>query len=162
MAVPHGRQLHRAQVARVYFCLNFRSASLSWSRGILVRPLKSPPEASHPPPSIVTHSPVMYGAASLTRKAARLANSSWLPKRRIGIRDNDSFSSSGVGSSRDHAPSVGNGPGAIAFTRMPYAAHSTASDRVIASTPAFEAAEGTTNADPVHAYVVMMLRNTPV
>ena len=32
-------------------------------------------------------------------------------------------------------PSVGNGPGAIALVRMPYTAHSTASERIIASTP---------------------------
>ena len=37
------------------------------------------------------------------------------------------------------------------LTRIWYAAHSTASDRVIASTPAFAHAEGTTNAEPVQA-----------
>ena len=41
--------------------------------------------------------------------------------------------------------------GAIAFTRIPYAAHSTARDLVIASTPAFAHADGSTNAEPVHA-----------
>jgi hypothetical protein len=56
-----------------------------------------------------------------------------------------------LGINRDHAPSVGNGPGAIAFNRMLYRAHSTASDRVIANTPAFAAAEGTMYADPQFA-----------
>jgi hypothetical protein len=72
-----------------------------------------------------------------------------------------SRSSDDVGSSRDHAPSVGKGPGAIALQRMPYVAHSTASERVIASTPAFAAADGTTKAEPVHAYVVTMFRIQP-
>src|SRR5438309_1277754 len=35
-------------------------------------------------------------------------------------------SKEGSGSRRENAPSVGTGPGAIAFTRMRYAAHSTA------------------------------------
>ena len=39
---------------------------------------------------------------------------------------------------------MGIGPGATAFTRMPYLAHSTASDIVIACTAAFAIAEGTT------------------
>jgi hypothetical protein len=34
-------------------------------------------------------------------------------------------------------PLVGNGPGAIAFERIPYFAHSTARLRVMAKTPAF-------------------------
>jgi len=38
----------------------------------------------------------------------------------------------------------GNGPGATAFTRMPYCAHSTASDLVMASMAAFDIADGTT------------------
>ena len=52
--------------------------------------------------------------------------------------------SSGLGISRSHAPGVGKGPGAMAFSVMPYFAHSTASERVSASTPALAAADGTT------------------
>ena len=48
------------------------------------------------------------------------------------------------GSRRSQAPLVGNGPGAMALLRMPYFAHSTASERVMASTPAFAQALGTT------------------
>jgi hypothetical protein len=46
---------------------------------------------------------------------------------------------------------VGNGPGAIALSRILYFAHSTASDVVIASTPAFAQADGTTYPDPEFA-----------
>ncbi len=123
--------------------------------------MNSPPDPSHSPPSIVTTSPVMKGAASETRKAARLVSSSCSPKRRSGMRAFASASTSGVGISADQAPSVGKGPGAMAFTRIPYVAHSTASERVIASTPAFPAADGTTKAEPVQAYVVTMLSTLP-
>ena len=61
----------------------------------------------------------------------------------------------------DHAPSVGNAPGAMAFARILCRAHSTASDRVIARTPAFAAADGMTYAEPVHAYGVMIERIDP-
>ena len=57
----------------------------------------------------------------------------------------------GSGRSLDHAPSVGNGPGATALSRMPYLAHSTANDFVRAKTPAFPQAEGTTQPEPVSA-----------
>jgi NAD(P)-dependent dehydrogenase (short-subunit alcohol dehydrogenase family) len=49
------------------------------------------------------------------------------------------------------APFVGNGPGAIALVRIPYFAHSTARDRVIAKTPLFAQADGTTYPEPVKA-----------
>ena len=52
------------------------------------------------------------------------------------------------GISRDQAPSVGNGPGAMALTRMLYFAHSTAKEVVMARTAAFAQADGTTNAEP--------------
>ena len=61
------------------------------------------------------------------------------------------FSISDPGISRLNAPSVGKGPGATAFNRMPYVAHSTASDRVRASTPALATADGRTNAEPLSA-----------
>src|SRR5207245_10993873 len=70
-------------------------------------------------------------------------------------------SKEGSGARRENALAVGTGPGAIALTRMRYAAHSTASDLVSASTPAFAQAEGSTNADPVQAYVVTMFRMAP-
>jgi len=38
----------------------------------------------------------------------------------------------------------------MALKRIPYFAHSTASERVMANTPAFAAADGTTNPEPVH------------
>jgi multidrug efflux pump subunit AcrB len=41
-----------------------------------------------------------------------------------------------LGIRRSKAPLVGKGPGATAFVRIPYLAHSTASERVRASTPA--------------------------
>ena len=55
------------------------------------------------------------------------------------------------GANLDQAPFVGKGPGAIAFDLIPYFAHSTAKDLVIARTPAFAQADGTTYPDPVHA-----------
>ena len=54
------------------------------------------------------------------------------------------MSSTPGGTRRDHAPSVGNGPGAMALQRILYFAHSTASERVMASTPALAQADGTT------------------
>ncbi len=61
------------------------------------------------------------------------------------------FSISEPGIRRLKAPSVGNGPGAMALRRIPCSAHSTASERIIASTPALAQAEGRTKADPVSA-----------
>ena len=78
------------------------------------------------------------------RYAARLASSSCWPTRFSGMRLSAISPSSGLGISRSHAPGVGKGPGAMAFSVMPYFAHSTASERVIASTPALAAADGTT------------------
>ncbi len=57
----------------------------------------------------------------------------------------------GSGKSRCAAPGVSTGPGAIAFTRILWRAHSTASVRVIASTPAFALAEWITPGPPVQA-----------
>src|ERR1700754_4722794 len=67
------------------------------------------------------------------------------------------------GMRRDQAPSVGNGPGAIALTRILYFAHSTASEVVMARTPALAQADGTTKAEPefAAAEVVTMLRMFP-
>src|SRR6266404_9249346 len=95
------------------------------------------------------------------RNTAASAISRGVPNRLRGMRLRAISSIEGSGISRENAPSVGTGPGAMALTRILYAAHSTASDRVRASTPAFAHAEGSTNADPVQAYVVRMLRMAP-
>src|SRR5437764_11808694 len=100
---------------------------------------------------------------SLIKNAARFVSSSWWPKRFMGLELRVCSSNCFEGTSRDHAPSVGNGPGAMAFKRMLYLPHSTASDVVIASTPALAHAEGTTNAEPqfAAAYVVVILKTCP-
>ena len=54
-------------------------------------------------------------------------------------------------------PSVGISPGPTALSRMPYCAHSTASDLVITSMPALLIADGTTYGLPLSTQVVMML-----
>ena len=46
----------------------------------------------------------------------------------------------------------------MAFSRMPWRAHSTARLWVITATPALDMAEGTTKGLPVHTQVVRMLR----
>src|SRR5258708_22809426 len=78
----------------------------------------------------------MYCDISLMRNAARLLSSSWRPKRFMGFELRECSSNCFEGMRRDHAPSVGNGPGAMALRRMVYLAHSTDRDVVIASTPA--------------------------
>src|SRR5437660_6448438 len=100
---------------------------------------------------MVKQSPVTYPAPSDIKYTAALAISSGVPNRFSGTRFFAISSSAGSGISRENAPSVGTGPGAMALTRIPYAAHSTASDRVITSTPALAQAEGSTNAEPVQA-----------
>ena len=64
--------------------------------------------------------------------------------RPSGLLVSNRCARSGRGTSRSHAPWVGNGPGAIAFRRTPWPPHSTARLRVMASTPAFAIADGTT------------------
>src|SRR6202020_3462179 len=100
---------------------------------------------------------------SLRRKAARLVSSSWRPKRFIGCDSRACSSYCFEGMRRDQAPSVGNGPGAMALTRILYFAHSTASEVCRAGTPALAQADGTTKAEPefAAAYVVTMLRTLP-
>src|SRR5919201_1115092 len=111
---------------------------------------------------MVRQSPVTYAAPSQRRNTAASAISRGVPNRLSGMRFLAISVSCGSGMRRLNAPSVGTGPGAIALTRMPYAAHSTASERVSARTPAFAHADGRTNADPVHAYVVTMLTIDPL
>src|SRR5436305_13861200 len=105
----------------------------------------------------------MYCAISLIKNAARLVSSSYLPKRFIGFELRACSSNSFDGMSRDQAPSVGNGPGAIALRRMLYLPHSTASEVVIAKTPAFAHDQGTTKPEPhfAAAYVVAILKTSP-
>src|SRR5882672_5319146 len=55
---------------------------------------------------------------------------------------------------RSPAPFVGKRPGAMALSRMPYGAHSTASDFVMTSMPAFDIADGTVKGPPFHTDVV--------
>src|SRR5690606_19997970 len=96
---------------------------------------------------------------SETSYAARFANSWCSPTRLTGtFFAGSNFSFKSPGSSLSQAPFVGNGPGAMALKRMPYFAHSTAKERVIANTPAFAVALGTTYAEPVKAYVVTIFK----
>ena len=49
-----------------------------------------------------------------------------------------------MGNNLEKAPSVGNGPGAMALHLIPYLTHSEASERVSVKTPPLAQAEGTT------------------
>src|SRR5260370_11532137 len=91
---------------------------------------------------------------------ARVVSSSWRQKRFIGFELRECSSNCFEGMRRDHAPSVGKGPGAMALRRMLYLAHSTASEVGMVSTPALAHAESTTKAEPqfAAAYVGVMLR----
>src|SRR5665213_873886 len=88
------------------------------------------------------------------RKTARLASSGISPLRPIGMGLRDSPRFADCGESRSHAPLVGNGPGAMAFRRMPFGPHSVASDFVMMLRPAFDMAEGTVNGPPFQIHVV--------
>ncbi len=94
-------------------------------------------------------SPVSHSQPSAIRKVARFCSSSILPTRRIGFMFVVSSKPPAPGRRRLEAPSVGNGPGAMALRRMPKRPHSTASDFVITCSPAFDIAEGTTYGEPV-------------
>src|SRR5258708_41650 len=93
----------------------------------------------------------------------RFASSSMVPERPSGIWSSWVAPTEllSVGLSISHAYSVGIGPGASAFTLMPYRPHSTASDIVIACTAALAMADGTTNADPLHTQVVRFESTAP-
>src|SRR5262245_33812966 len=97
-------------------------------------------------------SPVSHSQPSAIRKVARFCSSLILPTRRIGLILEES-SKPPPGRRRLDAPSVGNGPGAMALRRMPKRPHSTASDLVITWRPAFDIAEGTTYGEPVYTQV---------
>lgn len=124
------------------------------------RVVEPPPAVIQLPPSSAMVSPLIQ--TGLSRKAARSPISSAVPTRRIGLvaaaRCSGLFS---PGRRRASMPSVGISPGAIAFSRMPCRPHSTASDFVMASTPAFDMAEGTTKGAPVRTQVTMIDTTAP-
>src|ERR1700678_1706707 len=93
--------------------------------------------------------------------AARLANSSGVPNLPRGFLFFAAPASSGRGSKREKAPSVGIGPGEMAFIRIPRLPHSTARLRVSACTPALATADGTTYAEPVGVQVAVPLSHKP-
>src|SRR5262249_23816833 len=103
----------------------------------------------------------MYPAPSDIKYDARFASSSVLPTRPRGTRLAAASTPTPGGATRDHAPWVGRGPGAMALNRILWRAHSPASDRVSTSTAAFAIADGSTYAEPVHAYVVMIDSTEP-
>jgi hypothetical protein len=86
------------------------------------------------PPSTAMICPVMNALASDASSAATPFRSSGPPRRRSGAFFAASAPSVSI---RPRVIFVGNNPGAIAFTLMPWRAHSTASARVKFTTPPF-------------------------
>lgn len=84
-----------------------------------------------------------------------------VPRRLIGFCCVCASAPESLGRSRALAPSVGITPGAMAFSRMPWRPHSMASDLVMASMPALDMAEGTTNGEPVQTQVTTMDSTAP-
>ena len=78
------------------------------------------------------------------RKVDRFCSSLIRPARAIGLFFLLRAPGSSPGLSRLLIPSVGISPGPTALRRMPWRAHSMASDLVIASMPALLIADGTT------------------
>src|SRR6185369_6360957 len=74
-----------------------------------------------------------------------------IPAERVGASPEPAEAE---GLSRSHAPLVGNGPGAMAFKRMPCGPHSVASDFVMMLSPALDIAEGTVKGPPFQIQVV--------
>src|SRR4051812_16986810 len=105
-------------------------------------------------------SPVSHSQPSALRNVAGFCSYSILPTRRMGLCLLESVKLP-PGRSRFDAPSVGNGPGAIAFRRMPCRPHSTARDFVITCRPAFDIAEGTTYGEPVCTHVTSIETTLP-
>src|SRR6266496_1123964 len=99
------------------------------------------------PPSTASTCPVTKLAASEARNTAAPTNSSRLPKRRMGVRTRNSLPR-GVPSKSARFRSVGNTPGAIAFTHTLCGAHSTASVFVSETTAALLAAYAATSKKP--------------
>src|SRR5881394_3787120 len=106
-------------------------------------------------------SPVSHSQPSAIRNVARFCSSSIFPTRRMGLSLDES-SKPPPGRRRLVAPSVGNGPGAIAFSRMPKRPHSTASDLVITCRPALDIADGTTYGEPVCTQVTRIESTVPL
>src|SRR5580704_1106113 len=101
---------------------------------------------SHSPPSTTRIEPVIQSPAGDAKYATMLPISAGVPQRPRGIlrRACSSITVSTAGPPAGwvnalRTPSVGMGPGAVAFTRIFAGAHSTASVRVRASTPALAA-----------------------
>src|SRR6185295_6735415 len=103
---------------------------------------------------------VSHSQPSAIRKVARFCSSLIMPTRRIGLVLLPSEKLP-PGRSLFEAPSVGNGPGAIALRRMRCRPHSTASDLVITCRPAFDIAEGTTYGEPVCTQVTRIDSTLP-
>src|SRR5262249_52870278 len=100
--------------------------------------------------------PVSQSQPLDNRKVARLLSSSLVPTRPIGLTAFAREPGSDPGVRRLLMPSVGISPGPTAFRRMPYRAHSVASERVIVSTALFDIADGTTNGLPFSTHVTMI------
>ncbi|KEH08237.1 hypothetical protein GY14_21435 [Delftia tsuruhatensis] len=117
------------------------------------------------PPSSVMVWPLSQVLPGARMKAAMLPMSSPVPRRRVGLsrrrRSAESSLPSILGRRRWLAPWVGITPGAIALNRMRLGPHSTASDLVMASSPALDMAEGTTKGEPVSTQVTTMDSTEP-
>src|SRR3954468_13244486 len=107
-------------------------------------------------------SPLSHSQPSAIRKVARFCSSFIFPRRRMGFSFDESSKPPPPGRKRLVAPSVGKGPGAIAFSRMPKRPHSTASDLVITCRPALDIADGTTYGDPVCTHVTRIDSTLPL
>src|SRR5512135_576724 len=120
------------------------------------RRAKLPPAARCIAPSIAIVWPVKYSQPSAIRNVARFASSYISPLRVMPPVCPRACPPppAAAGLSRSQAPLVGNGPGAIAFSRMPCWPHSVASDLVMMLRPAFDIAEGTVNGPPFQIQVV--------
>src|ERR1700744_1810455 len=97
------------------------------------------------------------------RNTARFASSGISPLRPMGMALARVPSRlADCGDRRSHAPLVGNGPGAMAFKRMPFGPHSVASDLVMMLRPAFDIADGTVNGPPFQIHVVRIEMTLPL
>src|SRR6185436_20282747 len=96
-----------------------------------------------------------YGEQSAV---AHQATSSGVASRPAGTVAATRFRSSSVGQRAWPAPSVSAGPGQMQFARIPCGAHSTARVLVIATMPAFAAAEWIVPGPPVQASLAITLR----
>src|SRR5438034_1097090 len=136
---------------------NRETPDLAHVRGCIAAIMPTPNPTRDCPPSQTTTAPVMNFAASLDRKSARSAISSFVAKRPAGIACINCLRISGVGASR-RIPSVSStAPGAIELTRTPCGPHSMARHFVSKSTPAFAAQTCACKGIGVNACVAEML-----